>query len=163
MMPYWLPLIEPSRMTIASLLRSRGYGTAYIGKWHLGLEWTTKDGSKAEEFYSRDQSRQTDETLQWRVDFSRPIGGGPSRLGFDYFYGNAGCPSNDPPYVFIENDRPVAVPTQMSKDKWRGLPGETRDLAADNPPVVAALSALLDKYRRQGFSRPMRGKGSGSG
>jgi hypothetical protein len=163
MMPYWLPLIEPSRMTIASLLRSRGYGTAYIGKWHLGLEWTTKDGSKAEEFYSREQSRQTDETLQWRVDFSRPIGGGPSRLGFDYFYGNAGCPSNDPPYVFIENDRPVAVPTQMSKDKWRGLPGETRDLAADNPPVVAALSALLDKNRRQGFSQPMRGKGSGSG
>jgi arylsulfatase A-like enzyme len=37
-------------------------------------------------------------------------------------------------------------------------PGETRDLAADNPPVVEALSALLDKYRRQGFSRPMREK-----
>jgi arylsulfatase A-like enzyme len=42
-------------------------------------------------------------------------------------------------------------------------PGETRDVAADNAPVVAALSALLDKYRRQGFSRPMRGKGPGSG
>jgi arylsulfatase A-like enzyme len=38
-------------------------------------------------------------------------------------------------------------------------PGETRDLAADNPPIAAALSALLDKYIRQGFSRPKRGKG----
>jgi arylsulfatase A-like enzyme len=56
MMPYWLPLIEPSRMTIASLLRSRGYGTAYIGKWHLGLEWTTKDGSKAENYYGQDKA-----------------------------------------------------------------------------------------------------------
>ena len=123
MMQYWLPLIEPSRMTIASLLRSRGYGTAYIGKWHLGLEWKTKDGSKAEEFYNQDQPFEADETLQWRVDFSRPVGGGPTRLGFDYFYGNAGCPSNDPPYVFIENDRLVAVPTRMSREEWRGLPG----------------------------------------
>jgi arylsulfatase A-like enzyme len=37
-------------------------------------------------------------------------------------------------------------------------PGETRDLAAENLPIVAALSALLDKYRSQGFSRPVRGK-----
>jgi len=41
---------------IASLLRSRGYGTAYIGKWHLGLEWTTKDGSKAENYYGQDKA-----------------------------------------------------------------------------------------------------------
>jgi arylsulfatase A len=123
LMPYELPLIEPSRPTIASLLRSSGYDTAYIGKWHLGLEWTTKDGSKAAEFYKRDNPFETDETLQWRVDFGRPFGGGPTRLGFDYFFGNAGCPSNDPPYVFLENDRAVSVPTKMSKEEWRGLPG----------------------------------------
>ena len=123
LMPYEHPLIEPSRPTLASLLQGRGYGTAYVGKWHLGLEWTTKDGSKAEEFYRRDKPFDTDETLQWRVDFSRPVGGGPTRLGFEYFFGNAGCPSNDPPYVFLENDRAVSVPTKMSKEEWRGLPG----------------------------------------
>ncbi len=123
LMPYWPPLIEPSRLTVASLLRSRGYGTAYIGKWHLGLEWKTKDGSKAEHYYSQDKVFQTDETLQWGIDFSQPVGGGPTRLGFDHFYGNAGCPSNDPPYVFIEDDRLVAVPTRMSREEWRGLPG----------------------------------------
>ncbi len=123
LMPYRQPLIEPSRLTLASLLRSRGYGTAYIGKWHLGLEWKTKDGSKAEDYYDQDKVFQTDETLQWGIDFGQPVGGGPTRLGFDYFYGNAGCPSNDPPYVFIQNDRLVAVPTKMSREKWRGLPG----------------------------------------
>ena len=30
------PLIEPGRMTAASLLKSRGYATACVGKWHLG-------------------------------------------------------------------------------------------------------------------------------
>jgi len=34
-------------------------------------------------------------------------------------------------------------------------PGERRDVAADNLPIVAALSALLDKYKQQGFSRQM--------
>jgi arylsulfatase A-like enzyme len=63
-MPYERPLIEPSRMTLASLLRTRGYGTSYIGKWHLGLDWATKDGSKAEEFYDRDKPFETDERLQ---------------------------------------------------------------------------------------------------
>jgi arylsulfatase A len=41
-------------------------------------------------------------------------------------------------------------------------PGETRDLAAENPTVVADLKALLDKYKNQGFSRPMKGKAPGS-
>jgi len=40
-------------------------------------------------------------------------------------------------------------------------PRETRDLAAENLPIAAALATLLDKYRSQGFSRTMRGKGPG--
>jgi arylsulfatase A-like enzyme len=155
-MPYWPPLIEPSRMTLASLLRSRGYETIYIGKWHLGLKWKTKDGSKAEEIYSQDKAFKTDETLQWKIDFSQPMGGGPTELGFDYFYGTAGCPSNDPPYVFIENDRLVAVPTKMSKEEWRGLPGfvpgpMADDWSEENIDVILTdkAKAAIDHHLRQ--------------
>src|SRR5262245_12616892 len=37
-------LIEPGRETIASLLRSAGYATSCIGKWHLGMDWALKPG-----------------------------------------------------------------------------------------------------------------------
>jgi arylsulfatase A-like enzyme len=162
LMPYELPLIEPSRPTLASLLRDHGYGTAYVGKWHLGLEWATKDGSKAEEFYKRDKPFQTDERLQWRVDFSQPVGGGPTRLGFDYFFGNAGCPSNDPPYGFLENDRMIAVPTKMSKAEWRGLPGflpgpMVDDWSEEDIDLVLAGKAkeVIDGHLRKRPNEPL--------
>ncbi|MGD2174117.1 MAG: arylsulfatase [Candidatus Brocadiaceae bacterium] len=104
---FGLPLIEPNRTTVADLLRSRGYATACVGKWHLGLGWTLKDGD-------------TGPWSQWanddklgngfNVDFTVPIGGGPSELGFDYFFGIAGSLDMQP-YCFIENDRTVGIPS----------------------------------------------------
>ncbi len=41
------PLIEPDRPTIASFLRERGYRTAMVGKWHVGLRYRRADGSPA--------------------------------------------------------------------------------------------------------------------
>lgn len=35
------PLVETGRLTLASLLKSRRYATAAVGKWHLGLGWPT--------------------------------------------------------------------------------------------------------------------------
>ena len=35
-------LIPKERTTVASLLKSRGYQTAFIGKWHLGMDWGLK-------------------------------------------------------------------------------------------------------------------------
>ncbi len=37
------PLIPANRMTIASLLKQKGYATACLGKWHLGMQWTRKE------------------------------------------------------------------------------------------------------------------------
>lgn len=41
------PMIEADRPTVASMLRSRGYRTALVGKWHVGLRYRRSDGSPA--------------------------------------------------------------------------------------------------------------------
>jgi arylsulfatase A-like enzyme len=98
---YEPPLIAAERPTVASFLRTRGYATACIGKWHLGWEWPGPQ-----------PGRMTDEQngqrhLSW--DFSRPIGAGPVTRGFDHYFG-PDVP-NFPPFTFIEDDRIVIPPT----------------------------------------------------
>lgn len=73
---YNQPLIEPERLTVASLLKKHGYETACIGKWHLGLKWATKGGKQPEP---------TEPYDQMNIDFTKPIKSGPNALGFDYF------------------------------------------------------------------------------
>lgn len=41
------PLIEEDRPTIATMLADAGYGTALVGKWHIGLRYRRSDGSPA--------------------------------------------------------------------------------------------------------------------
>lgn len=95
-----LPLIDPARTTVASLLKDHGYTTAAVGKWHVGLEWQPQEGKDF------DPESWTDEGA---VDYTKPIIGGPLDLGFDYFFGIAGS-LDMPPYCFIENDHTVGIP-----------------------------------------------------
>lgn len=89
------PLIEPDRVTVASYLKEYGYKTACIGKWHLGLGWG-KAGDK--------------------IDYHQPITGGPTELGFDYYYGISAS-LDMPPYCFIENERTVGIPSEEKEPK----------------------------------------------
>ena len=59
-------LIEDDRMTIASMLRSAGYDTAMVGKWHLGMDFPGTPDSR---------------------DWTQPVQDMPLDKGFDYFYG----------------------------------------------------------------------------
>ncbi|MHC4215777.1 MAG: sulfatase family protein [Planctomycetota bacterium] len=103
---YSQPLIDPKRITVASLLRKSGYRTACVGKWHLGLGWTTTDGQKPN---------------RENVDYNKPITGGPTALGFDYFFGIPASLDMDP-YVYIENDRCVEPATEtIEKNPWPGF------------------------------------------
>ena len=105
---YDRPLIEPGRMTVASLLGDSGYRTACVGKWHLGWNWPTRGDDPAD------------------VDYSQPITGGPTDLGFEEFFGIAAS-LDMPPYVYIDGDRPTAlpdreVPGQAEKGFYRAGP-----------------------------------------
>ncbi|MEO1524203.1 MAG: sulfatase-like hydrolase/transferase [Planctomycetota bacterium] len=108
------PVIAPERMTIASLAKQHGYQTACIGKWHLGWDWPIADEQK--KFFrspAKKPLRATDEHRRaWRDVFSKPIGGGPTAVGFDEYFGTD--VPNWPPYCFIENDRTVGIPSEYA-------------------------------------------------
>jgi arylsulfatase A len=90
------PLIERERLTIASLLKTEGYHTAIIGKWHLGLGWQTTDGAAADEN---------------NTEFGKPLTYTPNDAGFDKSY-ILPASLDMVPYVYIE-DRNV-VDTVMT-------------------------------------------------
>lgn len=118
------PLIEQGRNTIASILKQKGYNTACVGKWHVGLNWQTKDGYVLQGFEgSWKEALDIFEENEKNIDFSKAITGGPVDLGFDYFFGTAGCSTSDPPYVFIENRHTVVIPSVFSTEELHKLPG----------------------------------------
>ena len=78
-------------------MKSRGYFTAGIGKWHLGL------GDRE------------------KTDYDRPLRPGPLEAGFDYYFGIPASLDMDP-YLYFENDKPVekASGTIAEKREHRG-------------------------------------------
>lgn len=85
-------LIEQGRATVASMLKSQGYRTAGIGKWHLGL--------RAEE----------------KTDYGKPLRPGPQDAGFDYYFGIPAS-LDMVPYLYFENDRALELPTGTVAEK----------------------------------------------
>lgn len=98
------PLIEKGRLTVASMLKQHGYSTACIGKWHLGMNWTRKDGTPMP-FRTAGGFRPGDD-----IDFSKPATDGVNAAGFDEYYGISAS-LDMPPYCFLDNGRPTRPPT----------------------------------------------------
>lgn len=135
---YSRPLIEQDRWTAASLLKRAGYRTACIGKWHLGLDWM-KRGDKPGD-----------------VDFTRPVTGGPTACGFDYFYGISAS-LDMPPYVYIENERVTAQPDRITRGEeemawWReGPTGADFRHEEVLPRCTGKVLDMIEAYRDSPF------------
>ncbi|ASW55522.1 arylsulfatase [Plantactinospora sp. KBS50] len=108
-------LIEPARPTLAAVLHAAGYATGAFGKWHLGLGWRHTDGSVRDAFAPGARLHDDIETDFGRdIDYTAPVTGGPTALGFDRFFGIAGS-LDMPPYAFIDQDRTLGVPDREKR------------------------------------------------
>ena len=81
--------VETSRLTIASLLKSVGFRTAAIGKWHLGYG-------------------------TGRTDYTKSLDPGPLDVGFDYHFG---VPQNhgDATGIYVRNRKAVGLRSSRVK------------------------------------------------
>jgi arylsulfatase A-like enzyme len=103
-------LIDTAQMTLPKMLKTQGYHTGIVGKWHLGL------GSGS-------------------VDWNKQITPGPNEVGFDYSYIMAAT-QDRVPTVYIENslvvNRDPDDPIYVDYDK--NFDGEPTGVA--NPELV---------------------------
>lgn len=148
---YSKPLIEKDRPTVASYLKENGYTTACMGKWHLGLLWGVKDGhSRPEEksdSYEGTDYRGSDSS--W-IDFSKPFEDGPLTKGFDYFFGISAS-LDMPPYVYLEGDKAMALPTEMNKS-WNRHGVMAKGFDATN--VLGDLTRKATEWIEQNKNKP---------
>ena len=121
-------LIKTDRPNLARLMKSKGYATAMVGKWHLGY------GTKKP------------------VDYTGPLKPGPLELGFDYQFA---VPQNngDMTGVYVENHRVVGLrsakllpnmPRTHYGKPYMGLDAPQRDEARNMPVLTDKAVAWLE-------------------
>jgi arylsulfatase A len=150
------PLIEADRPTVASFFQKLGYRTAAFGKWHLGLTWTRRDGTPE----TADRGTAPGFRPGTTIDFTQPIAGGPTSVGFHYYYGISAS-LDMPPYCWIENDRclgPVTGEIPDSRDLHMTMGGgvATPGFAADQvlPTLKTKTAEWIARHRSESPAQP---------
>jgi arylsulfatase A len=138
-----LPLIAPDRLTVAKLLKQQGYRTACVGKWHLGLGWSAPDPATL-------LDNAAPKAKSPEVDYTRPFSHGPTTLGFDEYFGISAS-LDMPPYIYLQDDRTVGVPT-TEKTIVRTGPAHKDFEAVDVLPTLARKAVEVIDGQKGGAS-----------
>ncbi|MGQ1891066.1 sulfatase family protein [Thermophagus sp. OGC60D27] len=126
-------LIDTAQLTLPKMLKTKGYRTGLVGKWHLGLG-------------------------NGNVDWNKHIAPGPNEVGFDYSFIMAAT-QDRVPTVFIENGKVVGLdpedPIQVNyKKNFDGEP-----TGKDNPELLRMKwhhghnSSIVNGIPRIGFMK----------
>jgi arylsulfatase A len=150
-------LIEEGRMTIPSLLKSAGYSTSIVGKWHLGFG--------REEGFGDDRGDVRPNA--WATRGSGPnwngeLKSGPLECGFDYSY-VLPVANSFPPYVIVENhyveglrkDSPIGEMESKNSGKMEGGEGARWK---DEELVDKFTSKMI--FQLEGFAKENASTGS---
>ncbi len=122
-------VIDTNQVTLASILKSAGYHTGVVGKWHLGL-----GGANG-------------------ADWNHEIRPGPNELGFDYSFIMAAT-GDRVPCVYIENHRVVGLDPQDQIQVSYGKPIGDEPTGKAHPELLKmGLSLGHDGTIVDGISR----------
>lgn len=103
-------LIDTALLTLPKMLKSQGYQTGVVGKWHLGLG-------------------------NGNVNWNEKISPGPNEVGFDYSYIMAAT-QDRVPTVYIENGNVVGRDTQDPIEVSYDHNFEGEPTGKDNPELL---------------------------
>jgi len=126
-------IISTEQMTVPKMLKSQGYSTGIVGKWHLGLG-------------------------AGNVNWNELVSPGPNEVGFDYSYIMAAT-QDRVPTVYIENGNVVGLdpndPIEINYDE--NFEGEPNGI--DNPELLTMKwhhghnSSIVNGIPRIGFMK----------
>ncbi|MYA09328.1 MAG: arylsulfatase [Holophagales bacterium] len=141
-------LLEPERVTLPAFLRTLGYATAGIGKWHLGL------GADPD----------PNDDTPGETDYSAPLQPGPITAGFEHYFGIPASLDMEP-YLYIEDEGVFEAATEtVEASSMRRYGGDGYWRAGDiapgfdflqvTPTLFDRASGYLEQRASAGDDRP---------
>jgi arylsulfatase A len=118
-------LLPANRPNIASMLKSEGYATGCVGKWHLGF------GEEP-------------------VDWQNSLTPGPLERGFDYYFGFP-INLNNPPSVYIENHQLIHPEDPLDKNGRSGAEKSRVNFDAMTDVITGKAVSFIEKNKDHPF------------